>query len=106
MDENPPGDHDAAPNQSETGQFETGPARDARLPAHWPERVWRKSQEGNWYLNAEGFNLVVAYRSGEWTVFIRNRETDRGQAGIKRYPTLEAAKQAGFEALLRARRNL
>jgi hypothetical protein len=106
MDENPPDHHNVAPNRSETGQSEAGPSRDARLRAHWPERVWRKSQEGNWYLNAEGFNLVVAYRGGAWTVFIRNRETDRGQAGRKTYPTLEAAKQAGFEALLWARGNL
>lgn len=79
---------------------------EARLRAHWPDRVWRKSREGNWYLTAEGYNLVVAHRGGEWTVFIRNRETERGQPGRKTYPTLEAAKLAGFDALMWARRNL
>lgn len=97
-----------SPDGDGTGldQFESGPARDARLRAHWPERVWRKSHEGNWYLNAEGFNLVVSHRGGEWTVFIRNRETQRAQVGRKTYPTLEAAKLAGFDALAWARRNL
>jgi hypothetical protein len=82
------------------------PNDEARLRTYWPARVWRKSREENWYLNAEGFNLVVSHRGGEWTVFIRNRETERAQVGRQTYPTLEAAKLASFDALMGARRNL
>lgn len=94
MKEQPPDEHDP------------DVPRDARLQASWAERVWRRSHEGNWYLNAEGFNLVVSHRGGEWTVFIRNRETQRAQAGRRTYPTLEAAKLAACDALMWARRNL
>jgi hypothetical protein len=83
-----------------------GPAEEARLRAHWPSRTWRKSREGNWYLNTDGFNLVVSHRGGEWTVFIRNRVTERAQLGRKTYKTLDAAKMAGFDALMWARRHL
>jgi hypothetical protein len=79
---------------------------EARLREHWPERTWRKSREGNWYLNADGFNLVVSGKGGAWTVFVQNRETEQAQAGRKSYPTLEAAKLAAFEALMWARRHL
>jgi hypothetical protein len=82
------------------------PNDEARLRTYWPTRVCRKSREGNWYLNAEGFNLVVSHRGGKWTVFIRNRETEWAQVGRQTYPTLEAAKLAGFDALMWARRNL
>jgi len=77
-----------------------------RLRQYWPGRTWRKSREGNWYLNSDGFNVVVSGKFGAWTVFVQNRETDLSQRGRKTYPTLEAAKLAAFEALMWAKRNL
>lgn len=79
---------------------------EARLRRHWPERTWRLSHEGNWYLNSDGYNIVVSGKREVWTVFVQNRETDLSQRGRKTYPTLEAAKLAAFDALMWARRNL
>lgn len=79
---------------------------EGRLRKHWPDRTWRKSREGNWYLNSDGYNLVVSHKCGEWIVFVENRETGRTQRGRATYPTLEAAKLAAFAALMWARRNL
>jgi hypothetical protein len=79
---------------------------EARLRTYWPQRTWRKSREGNWYLNSDGYNLVVSGKTGGWTVFIQNRETEQTQPGRKIYPTLEAAKLAAFDALIWAQRNL
>lgn len=78
-----------------------------RLRRYWPGRTWRKSREGNWYLNSDGFNLVVSDKGGGgWTVFVQNRENGLPQRGRKAYQTLEAAKMAAFDALMWAKRNL
>jgi hypothetical protein len=49
---------------------------------------------------------VVSQPGGAWTVFIRNRNTERAQLGRKTYLTLEAAKMAGLDTLMWARRHL
>jgi len=59
------------------------PDEHARLRRYWPDRTWRKSREGNWYLNSDGFNIVVSGKLGAWTVFIENRETGQSQPGGK-----------------------
>ena len=77
------------------------------MSRYWSGRTWRKSREGNWYLNSDGFNLVVSDKvGGGRTVFVQNRENGLPQRGRKAYQTLEAAKLAAFDALMWAKRNL
>jgi hypothetical protein len=82
------------------------PDEEARLRRYWPERTWRKSQEGNWYLNSNGYNIVVSGKLGAWTVYVENRESGRFQAGRRAFGTMEEAKLAAFDALMWARRCL
>lgn len=102
MNEGTLGQQDVRPDRPDSIPTET-----ERLRKYWPGRTWRQSREGNWYLNADGFNLVVSDKGGGgWTVFVRNRETDLTQRGRKADQTLEAAKLAAFDALMWAKRNL
>jgi hypothetical protein len=101
MNEHPSGARDVRPDEPENPLNE-----EARLRKYWPDRTWRKSREGNYYLNSDGFNLVVSDKGGGWNVFVRNRATEQSQRGGRIYPTLDAAKLAAFDALMWARRHL
>jgi hypothetical protein len=82
----------------------------ARRRKTWVVRKWRLSAKGNYYLNAEGFNLVVFQKrdaNGAWWAFkVENRQTNRAQFSRRRYPTEVAAKNATFDALLWAKQYL
>ena len=72
----------------------------------WGRRKWKTSHRGNAYLNAEGYNLVLSHTVRGWQVIVKNRETERQQAGHKFYQTDGAAKDAALMALLWAKENL
>ena len=78
-----------------------------RLRRYWPGRTWRKSREGNWYLNSDGFNLAVSDKGaagGRCSCKIGRMACRSGEG--KAHQTLEAAKMAAFDALMWAKRNL
>jgi hypothetical protein len=65
VNECPPGEHDVPSNVA--GGASAG---ETCLRSYWPNQLWRKSRGGTRHLDADGFNLVVSHRGGEWTVFI------------------------------------
>lgn len=72
----------------------------------WPRRQWRVSAKGNAYVNAEGFNLVVAQAQGGWKILVSNRATGRQQLGRKVFSDENTAKSAALNALLWAKDHL
>lgn len=84
---------------------ETPDEAEARLRRHWPGRTWRRSHEGNFYLNSDGYNVVLYNRSDGWRITIENRETGLHRHGREIFATLNAAKAAAFDALMWARRH-
>jgi len=82
----------------------------ARRRKTWTTRKWRLSAKGNFYLNTEGFNLVVFQKQdarGPWWAFkVESRQTNRAQFSRRRYLTEVAAKNATFDALLWAKQHL
>lgn len=85
---------------------ETPEETEARLRRHWPSRVWRRSHEGNFYLNSDGYNVVLFSRGDGWHISIENRETGYRQHGRKGFATLDDAKAAAFDALIWAKRHM
>src|SRR6185312_9845315 len=53
----------------------------------WSQRHWRISEKGNPYINADGFNLVVAQSGDQWRVTVQNRSTGKRQNGLKAFFT-------------------
>jgi hypothetical protein len=83
----------------------------ARRRRTWPEREWRISARGNYYLRTEGFVLTVyevCDRYGElfWRVRVTNGISGAAQTGRRRYPTAETAKLAALDALMWAKDKL
>lgn len=72
----------------------------------WGRRQWKVSSRGNPYLNAEGYNLVLTQSGRGWQVIIKNRETERQQAGHKYFHTENEARDAALQALLWAKDHL
>jgi hypothetical protein len=66
----------------------------------WLTRDWRVSRNGNPFLNADGYNIVV-YPAGQgWGFRIVNRATDRGIVSRKVLATKDAAKLRAFDAMI------
>lgn len=94
-----------------------GPARDekrlrdlARRRKTWDQRSWYKDYDGRGftgaqYLNTEGFHLTVWPQRGVWQIRVGRHGRDP-RYGKKRYPTIDAAKRAGLDALLWAKEHL
>ena len=78
----------------------------ARRRKSWVDRVWKVSTKGNDYINVGGFNITVFRQGGGWRLTIKNRETEKSQTGRKTYTTQDAAKAAGFDALIWAKESL
>lgn len=69
--------------------------------SRWLTREWRRSSAGNEFLNTEGFNVVIYRRSGAWGARVANRVTGVAQFSRRLYPTVDDAKLAAFDAMLR-----
>jgi hypothetical protein len=93
-------DYVAAENRERTLQN-----RAARR-ANWLQRKWRVSAKGNWFLNTDGFNIVVYPKAGKWRAAITHRETERVVPSNRSYSTAEACKLATFDALLFIKKHL
>ena len=62
---------------------------------------WRRSAKGNDYITTDGHRVVVFQRrNGRWSGSITNVQTDETRWFRKQYKTQEAAKLAGFSALM------
>jgi hypothetical protein len=76
----------------------------------WAERTWRISAKGNFYINTEGFNIIVFGRwradTPSWGFKVENRTTGRSQFARRRYLTEQAAKNATLDALIWAKQYL
>jgi hypothetical protein len=71
----------------------------------WLTRKWRASGQGNPYINADGYNVVVfpiraAGNLRRWGFRVTNRVTDDFLQSRKRYPTEDAAKLRAFDAII------
>jgi hypothetical protein len=81
----------------------------SRRRANWGKRTWHLSQNGNHYLNVDGFNLQVYPTSGRspaWMIAVVNRTTLVRQQGRRSYRSADDAKRAAFDALLWAKKHL
>lgn len=82
----------------------------ARRRANWARRIWMISQKGNLYMNVGKFNLTAFSTEDEkgryWKLRVANRVTGHSQFGRRRFPSVEAAKLAGFDALAWAKQKL
>lgn len=78
----------------------------ARRRKTWERRQWKVSSKGNWFLNAEGYNLVIAPNGKNWRVIVSNRSSGASQAGRTAYERESDAKLAALTALLWAKEHL
>lgn len=67
---------------------------------NWLTRNWRISGKGNWFLNTDGFNIVVYPEGQWWKARITHRETGRGFWSKRTYHSADACKLATLDALL------
>jgi hypothetical protein len=69
----------------------------------WLDRAWRTSSNGNPYINASGYNVVIfplSGRAGAWGFRVTNRGTDDSIQSRKPYPSADAAKLTAFDAIV------
>ena len=48
---------------------------------NWAARQWRRSERGNWFVNARGFNIVVFRSRKGWGIKVEQRYGSRCQFG-------------------------
>lgn len=66
----------------------------------WLTRDWRLSRNGNPFLNADGYNVVV-YQVGQgWGFRVSNRTTDASVTARHLLNSIDAAKLRAFDAVL------
>lgn len=66
----------------------------------WLSRPWRLSGQGNHYLNADGFNVVVFQQGNSWAARLEHRMSGEVRFSQIPYPSQDAAKLAAFNAML------
>jgi len=72
----------------------------------WADRTWRISQNGNSYINTEGFNLVIYNRDDGFVVSVARRNSGKRQTGKQIYLTVADARASALKALLWAKSHL
>src|ERR1700723_2579911 len=66
----------------------------------WLTRDRRVSRNGNPFMNAGGYNIVV-YPAGQgWGFRISNRTTDKNLVSRRVLASMDAAKLGGFDAMI------
>ena len=66
----------------------------------WLTRDWRVSRNGNPFLNADGYNIVV-YPAGQgWGFRVSNRSTDKNLVSRRVLTSMDAAKLRAFDAMI------
>lgn len=66
----------------------------------WLTRDWQTSRNGNPFLNADGYNIVVFSAGQGWGFRITNRTTDQGLSSRRSLPSMDAAKLRAFDAMI------
>jgi hypothetical protein len=70
----------------------------------WLSRAWRVSSNGNPYINADGYNIVVfpvqSFSGGGWGFRVKNRNTDASLQSRNPCPSCDAAKLRAFDAMI------
>lgn len=82
---------------------------ESRRRSKWVDRKWRISSAGVSFLNTDGFNIQVFEPEGAnkgWIITIMRRGTVDRIRGRKRFPSIEKAKLAAFDALMWAKSKL
>ena len=73
----------------------------------WSKRKWRISNQGNSYLNTDGFNLTIFPATGTngstWQLRVVHRSSDTHWYGNSRYQSMDEAKSAALDALIWAK---
>jgi hypothetical protein len=90
-----------------SGDYSGSQEREAQLHSNagkrrrWLSRRWKQSQNGNEYINFEGFNIVIFERRGRYSFRIKQVESDeKPQFATQLYTTEDEAKLAAFDALV------
>ena len=68
--------------------------------SRWLTRNWRISRNGNPFLNADGYNIVVYPAEHGWGFRVSNCETDNAITSRKLLATMDAAKLRAFDAMI------
>ena len=73
----------------------------ARRRANWPRLSgWRRSKDGNLYINKDGLNVVIFRRRDHWSFLIKHKGTGRIQFSRRRYETDVNAQLVAFDAVV------
>lgn len=72
----------------------------------WLDRTWRVSANGNDFLNADGFNVVVYPQADHWGARVEHRATGKRRISRLRYDSEEAAKLAALAVMLDMKRQI
>jgi hypothetical protein len=84
------------------GDYATPHARErhlrnlAKQRARWLTRRWRRSQKGNTFLNAGGFNVVVYPVEAGWSYRVRERDGHGVGTTKATFPSETTARLAAF----------
>jgi hypothetical protein len=78
---------------------EAGMRNTAKRKDNWLTRDWRVSHQGNWYINANGYNVVVFQKGIAWSFRIMNRKTDDRLFAKIPLASPDAAKLRAFDAI-------
>lgn len=77
----------------------------ARRRSRWLKRTWRTSQNGNLYLNTDGFNIVCYQQGNRWGGRIQDRNDETMKWYVPcQHQTLDKAKFAAFDAMISLKR--
>ena len=66
----------------------------------WLTRDWRTSRNGNPFLNADGYNIVVYPAGRAWSFRVTNRESSEAVSSRLPLPSLDVAKLRAFDAMI------
>jgi hypothetical protein len=66
----------------------------------WLSRNWRTSRNGNPFLNADGYNIVVYPAGKGWGFRVTNRESNATVPSRLPLPSLDTAKLRAFDAMI------
>lgn len=73
----------------------------AQRKRRWLVRKWRVSANGNFFLNADGFNVTIYKKAnGKWGGRLEDRESGNAHLSRKEYPTEDTAKLAAFDGMI------
>ena len=78
----------------------------SRRRAVWDQKKWRRSRKMNFYLNTDGFNLVVFQRGPLWGYRVRHNASGKTVFSEKYHTTVEGAQQATLPTMLHLKEEL